>query len=194
MATITDPPGPVASFADWVAPSVNVGVHEPPVLSLTKMPLSLTAVYNWLDRVGSDASEVTGALPPGVMFVKVAPPSLLRKSPPLASLAAARIVLPSAATAMMLLPFRLTPDVVEPAMTPQFIPPSRLNKIPGRGATAPMEPLDVVAIAAYSFWRLGSVGSKGKAPPDSEPCLSVKGVHVLPPSWVDQTPPFVAPM
>src|SRR5712692_2590184 len=128
------------------------------------------------------------------MSLNVAPPSVLRKSPPLVSFAAARIVLPRAATAIMLLPFRLTPDVVEPAMTPQFIPPSRLNKIPGRGAATPMEPLDVVAIAAYSFWRLWSVGSKATAPTESEPCLSVKGVHVLPPSWVDQTPPFVAPM
>src|SRR5713101_1029759 len=113
------------------------------------------------------------------MSVNAAPPLLLRKSPPLVSFAAARIVLPRAATAMMLLPFRLSPDVVEPAMTLQFIPPLLLNKIPGRGAATPMEPLDVVAIAAYSFWRLGSVGSKAKAPTDSEPCLSVKGVHVL---------------
>ncbi|HVH81818.1 MAG TPA: sialidase family protein, partial [Stellaceae bacterium] len=39
----------------------------------------------------------------------------------------------------------------------------------------------------------GSVGSRARLPMESDPCLSVSGVHVLPPLLVTQTPPFTAP-
>jgi hypothetical protein len=107
-------------------------------------------------------------------------------------------VFPRAATASTVWPPRLAApsDVQElpPSCEyskPFLRPPDPVKRHANAWQTTPLE---VSPVPAIRVLRLGSVGSRERLAIESEACLSLKGVQVVPPSIVVQIPPFVVPI